>query len=782
MEKTTQKDSLLDCYFETLCEAYRTFYDDSNYRVLLRGVRQGYPCVSDVNRVPFEGSDSGRDVELRTNDGEKSIVFVHRSVRIEEEKEKEMELDSNSSAVAVLLLKESDSSGLYRLEMDENERAAFTRLDFFSDEDVVSSDDERTPGKERPQTIFPDLFKKDHTLRSVLQCMVRSGREERMVLSGQLFLDEWKERAGANFVLMYRFGNPEKSELDSFALKSSPAFVLNRWPSKADDWSTRRRNWPSQDVVRKAGRQPVYAVPFVCSFSGKSTTSRDADYAYAWQLDFFDTEEVLLENLDALQRRTFHVFRRRFWEENECRCHISFQNLLLRHAFLWTLETTSVGGTGTEKDGAATSLLADAIATMDSFVERNRFPHYFTPDVDLLHYVERIDVSCIRSCSDLRTILKDMTKTLREDDAESETEFERKFDVDEDDVRRERLCDAFEQSCSLLFLLLHQRLNSTKHVDEAIRRHLSVLSRLDRNRDDYACREFVDSIRAYVMSSLGMKFLLASSLGSKSDGEIDTLLSSAEEYLEKSVGLAPSSDLCAVSLALFLAATEKAATAAHDAGRKRSVTKVVDSFVNEVDGGLKIEIEKKSKNDTEEFSRRLLRRWTRSCDRLDFAFSELDRAILPDSIVTTFNFTRVQILGCPPVPVYALSSRFLVDVLAAESLLRAGREDEGLELLRDLERELLDESKKDLLNDKSLVACFFIVASVYLTIDRESDGRRLLASSSALFRNPRNPANWAFFAMRVSKMKAYLKWGLRAVVAGGAFVACVAVSIGHLRT
>ena len=104
------------------------------------------------------------------------------------------------------------------------------------------------------------------------------------------------------------------------------AFRCPNWPSVADEWAKRKRNWPQPEVVQMILHQG-YAV--VAKGSGDSSASH-----LEWRLSFSFAETVLAQNLNSVQRKCYLVVKGLV---KDLHCE-GIPSYWVKCAFFWFLE------------------------------------------------------------------------------------------------------------------------------------------------------------------------------------------------------------------------------------------------------------------------------------------------------------------------------------------------------------------------------------------------------------------------------------------------------------
>lgn len=735
METRVSKCSVIpfaSCYFENLSQMYKLFFEDTSYRVALHG--SGFDHKWNLVCFSPEEFKSEDDFYMEMDDdGDGHMVFIHQFAMATENKQ------DIRNDIVILHLVECSETGLFYVEVDDKAQ---------------------------------ELLKDDSTSFSACDATVlvkMTNGYQKLVLSGKVFLERWRATTGKRFVLTYQLSGfhtaMTECELKPFALKTLPAFVLDVWPAGASNWPNISRTWPSEDVVREAGRQNVYSIPVMSMVMNCDVAADNENYSYLWMPDFGDVEAVLTRHLTEFQSQVFHHFRKIYWQKHPFKNRVLFRNLQLKHAFFWTLQEST--GTAWKKQDVANCVI-EICKTVVSFLEMKHFPHYFMPKFDLFTFDRCGKRSYLASYSDQMTTMYAMIEHCR-----SVTPSEQRNTNDRllkrDNYQLERLVqfkltNVFEQSSSLLLMQLYQKLHTVSTIDESIHRHLDALKYLEEQRSCYSCiMPLCNTMQAWVTASLGVKYLVKMK-SSSVISEMGKLREQASECLKKSVGLAPQSEMCSTALALFLFLTDQRAEVVSYLKRKLPANLSTSSRAVTND------YETAKCGIVSDFSKELASRWIESSDNIDFMFSRLEQPILSllPGLWATIGFTRCPVLGVTSTSsdVFAISSEFLSDILLVLALIAEKRTEEALTIVKNQEQKLLKQIETPVMGDKKLMANFFILAAVYSRLSRKEDALRLLHSSRDIFRNARNPALGKIFQTYASRFKRYMGWAVQGLLLG----------------
>ncbi len=177
---------------------------------------------------------------------------------------------------------------------------------------------------------------------------------------------------------------PGKVEVtNQFSMGSFPVgdydFVLaikcDGWPLCAQEWPSRSRCWPSQDVVQKIIEGGFH---IVCK------SSLEGDF----RLSYSNAETLLIKNVNDLQHKTYRAFKsfvshyKNEWSSNVKKIFCSYH---LKTIFLWYCEKSD------PRDWTEKRTVVHLLSLIDDLAfalkERN-LPMYFMPKYNLLEQME----------------------------------------------------------------------------------------------------------------------------------------------------------------------------------------------------------------------------------------------------------------------------------------------------------------------------------------------------------------------------------------------------------
>ena len=177
---------------------------------------------------------------------------------------------------------------------------------------------------------------------------------------------------------------PETPETSLFGLKLTGAeesydFVLaincEGWPLCAQEWITRQRLWPTQDVIEKIAKENFH---IVCKSSAEGK----------FRLSFSNAELLLIQNLSVLQHQVYRAFKsfvnhyKYEWSPNIKKILCSYH---LKTLVLWHCEKTRT------TDWSEDTIVSHLLALIDELVtalRKKNLPMYFMPKYNLLQNSE----------------------------------------------------------------------------------------------------------------------------------------------------------------------------------------------------------------------------------------------------------------------------------------------------------------------------------------------------------------------------------------------------------
>jgi hypothetical protein len=178
------------------------------------------------------------------------------------------------------------------------------------------------------------------------------------------------------------------------------AIKCDGWPLCAQEWLTRPRCWPSQEIVQKINTVGFH---IVC----KSSCEGD------FRLSYYNAETTLIQSLSDLQHKTYRAFKafvRHYkekdeWNRNGKKTICSYH---LKTVLLWYCEKSD------PKDWNEENIVCHLLSLIDDLIsalkERN-LPMYFMPKYNLMEQIE--DVSdVIEKLTELRWSIDLITKAI----------------------------------------------------------------------------------------------------------------------------------------------------------------------------------------------------------------------------------------------------------------------------------------------------------------------------------------------------------------------------------
>jgi hypothetical protein len=178
------------------------------------------------------------------------------------------------------------------------------------------------------------------------------------------------------------------------------AIKCDGWPLCAQEWLTRPRCWPSQEIVQKINTVGFH---IVC----KSSCEGD------FRLSYYNAETILIQSLSDLQHKTYRAFKafvRHYkekdeWNRNGKKTICSYH---LKTVLLWYCEKSD------PKDWNEENIVCHLLSLIDDLIsalkERN-LPMYFMPKYNLMEQMG--DVSdVIEKITELRSSIDLITKAI----------------------------------------------------------------------------------------------------------------------------------------------------------------------------------------------------------------------------------------------------------------------------------------------------------------------------------------------------------------------------------
>ncbi|XP_070562138.1 cyclic GMP-AMP synthase-like receptor 2 [Ptychodera flava] len=163
------------------------------------------------------------------------------------------------------------------------------------------------------------------------------------------------------------------------------ALVLSciAWPSEAQEWISRARQWPSSDIVQRIVREGCHVVP-------KAYPGEEDDDELQWRLSFSLAERTLANTFMPWQRTTYLVLKklwRRYLKEPKV-----ISSYHLKTTMFWVSE--KITPNQWQENNIGRFYLA-ALSTLIEFLTNRKLPNFFLPDNNMIGHVPNEDVQTI---------------------------------------------------------------------------------------------------------------------------------------------------------------------------------------------------------------------------------------------------------------------------------------------------------------------------------------------------------------------------------------------------
>lgn len=209
---------------------------------------------------------------------------------------------------------------------------------------------------------------------------------EKYLSYGPMFMDYAEENVGrvdegpSLAILSSLPGKGNVSGLPEWACRDENfdlvlAVKCEGWPLCAEEWITRSRCWPTQDIVNKVIKDGFH---IVCKSSVEGT----------FRLSFSNAETILVGNLVGLQYKVYRAFKsfvnhyKHQWSPNIKKIVCSYH---LKTIVLWYCEKTE------PKDWTNDTVVSHLLSLIDDLInalKKRTLPMYFMPKYNLLEQME----------------------------------------------------------------------------------------------------------------------------------------------------------------------------------------------------------------------------------------------------------------------------------------------------------------------------------------------------------------------------------------------------------
>ena len=176
------------------------------------------------------------------------------------------------------------------------------------------------------------------------------------------------------------------------------AIKCDGWPLCAQEWPSRPRCWPNQDIVQTIVESGFH---IVCK------KSSEGDF----RLSYSNAETILIRNLSDLQHKTYRAFKsfvghyKNEWSSNIKKIFCSYH---LKTILLWYCEKSD------PRDWTEERIVDHLLSLIDDLIsalkERN-LPMYFMPKYNLMEQIED-STEVVEKIADLRFNLHSITEAI----------------------------------------------------------------------------------------------------------------------------------------------------------------------------------------------------------------------------------------------------------------------------------------------------------------------------------------------------------------------------------
>ena len=161
-----------------------------------------------------------------------------------------------------------------------------------------------------------------------------------------------------------------------------PALKSPGWPKVAQEWTTRERKWPSQDVVDKIVQEGFHLVVK----PSKTSVNKDCDF----RLSFGHAEYLLIQEMNNVQRECYRCLKKyhRAYLQTTQKGLVSFH---LKNLFLQIIEET---GTEMWTDENRAECMKKVLANLLKALEKKDLRHFFVGSYNLfcVDYIRKPEI------------------------------------------------------------------------------------------------------------------------------------------------------------------------------------------------------------------------------------------------------------------------------------------------------------------------------------------------------------------------------------------------------
>ena len=148
-----------------------------------------------------------------------------------------------------------------------------------------------------------------------------------------------------------------------------PAIECESWPSVAEEWITRKREWLPKPIIDKIVKDGFYVVP---------KSSPGGDPKLEWRLSFSKAELTLAENRTDVQKKCYYIFKSVVKENLDSDIVSTYY---LKTLMMWAIEQNPPEYWKENNIGQAVFGLLDDLLQA---VEKGFLAHYFIKEINLL--------------------------------------------------------------------------------------------------------------------------------------------------------------------------------------------------------------------------------------------------------------------------------------------------------------------------------------------------------------------------------------------------------------
>jgi len=427
---------------------------------------------------------------------------------------------------------------------------------------------------------------------------------------------------------------------DHRAVHTTLAIASECWPNAALAWQTRRHKWISNEVANIVASSTIYFVPKPIS---KSAVADKSQQSVFWKCEFCAAEDVLMKYLGFEIKVAYQLMLRLVSVHRLSCCCVSAE-LLIKHALFWCLDEMSAEADWNNMPCIVYYL--HTLKTLQLFICRRHFPHYFMPNVNIL-------CICDGSVRDISWIEK-ATADASAIPPEAEL-IQQILNCTDAAVTSSIACHlkaVYAYSVYMSYIQLFHGLHTTASTDHLIAKHHDILSYLHKS-SSVSYNLLSKPLITWISSSLGVMYFVKACTSS---GQCRTeYIENAEHCLLEAVA-ANNMPSCTLNFVHYLLHVKcyKEANLYMDA--------LLASAEFTQPGGCSLVENCTSKAST--FSEQLLSTFHRASCRIDVVFSAFEVSVLFPHLQSSLSFARCVNIGYDDSPVAVLKSEFWMQYIA----------------------------------------------------------------------------------------------------------------------